>query len=63
MKGTKEEDTIFGLSITDTALDVCVRDKYFCIYVYGRKERSQEINLVENSYTYIFVWVCYRYKI
>ena len=35
-----------GLSMTATDFHVYVRDKCFCLYVYGRKERRQDISLV-----------------
>ena len=57
-QGTKEGKSPCGLSITATDFYVYVRYKCFCLYVYGRMERRQDINLVDYLVQYIFLWVC-----
>ena len=41
MQDTKEGDSPFGLSITATDFYVYVRDKYFSVYVHGRKDERK----------------------
>lgn len=63
MEGKKAGDGPCGLQITATDFNVFVRDEYFCVYLYGRKEEGRkEIILVGciaqiQSSVYVLRWI------